>query len=203
MLRRWHVHQFPVIAGCSSTSVGGHYNPYSVPLPYDSCDDQRDCEVSMHVERSAPTRSLTRASHAWLLSPQVGDLSTKHGMFETAAVEATFVDRNLPLFGRDSVIGRSIVIHKSDEFGQERWVCGSISPVYDVTTVEAEFEDGYQVVGSMTFKQISVDWQSDTWGLIDVAPKTGSATTSGHNYHVSVSCDELLNRLGFDRCLHL
>ena len=39
------------------------------------------------------------------------------------------MDYNLPLFGRNSVVGRSIVIHKSD--GNKRWVCANLEPSVD------------------------------------------------------------------------
>jgi hypothetical protein len=42
---------------------------------------------------------------------EVGDLSGKHGVFTGYSEMATFMDGNLPLFGANSVVGRSIVIH--------------------------------------------------------------------------------------------
>lgn len=47
---------------------------------------------------------------------QVGDLSGKHGFLVQGSRgdshEAMYVDFNLPLFGTNSVVGRSLVIHQ-------------------------------------------------------------------------------------------
>ena len=56
----------------------------------------------------------------------VWDLSTKLGNLQTARVEQ--VGRtvsDLPVFGPDSVVGKSIVIHKPNG---DRWVCATIEP---------------------------------------------------------------------------
>ena len=62
----------------------------------------------------------------------IGDLSDKFGPLSGDVYNNTFTDSNVPLFGRNSVIGRSIILHHKNE---SRWVCANI--VYDMPTVEA------------------------------------------------------------------
>ena len=51
---------------------------------------------------------------------QVGDLSGKYGTFDSqAAVDQTYTDYNIQLFGPNSIVDRSFVIHKAAG-GKER-----------------------------------------------------------------------------------
>lgn len=67
---------------------------------------------------------------------EVGDLSGKYGTFlNLSAVSKTIVDYNLPMFGRNSIQGRSLVIHKLKiQDNNMRWVCNNLSPVVDKGT---------------------------------------------------------------------
>lgn len=69
---QWHIHVFPVVDGCQASSTGGHYNPFNVSTPYDSCTFD-DCEA--------------------------GDLSGKFGKFAAASVDEQFDDASITLFG--------------------------------------------------------------------------------------------------------
>ena len=93
----FHVHEFPVKDNnCSST--GGHFNPFNV--------DQGQHGQDHHMH-------------------EVGDLSGKHGSLEGKdEVSECFWDTNLSLFGKHSIVNRSIVIHKNP--GGDRWVCADI-----------------------------------------------------------------------------
>ncbi len=60
-------------------------------------------------------------------SPSLWDLATKHGKLSGPIVRQNFVEETwagLPLFGPDSVVGKSIVIHKANN---DRWVCATIA----------------------------------------------------------------------------
>ena len=60
---------------------------------------------------------------------EIGDLSNKYGSFKgKTSYENTHQDFNLPLFGKNSIILRSVVIHKPLP-GNKRWVCSNIMPV--------------------------------------------------------------------------
>lgn len=56
---------------------------------------------------------------------EVGDLSGKYGdLAMKTEVAGSFVDPSITLFGRLSIVGRAIVIHKSPV--PHRWVCANI-----------------------------------------------------------------------------
>ena len=60
---------------------------------------------------------------------EVGDLSGKFESFENkTTVIAHYNDSSMTLFGSESILGRSIVIHK--ELKNRRWVCASIERGY-------------------------------------------------------------------------
>ena len=63
---------------------------------------------------------------------EVGDLSGKYGTFlNLSSYTGIHVDYNLPLFGKNSIQGRSIVIHKMKTMGSARWVCADVFQVAD------------------------------------------------------------------------
>lgn len=59
---------------------------------------------------------------------EIGDLSGKYGSFlNFTSYSEEHMDYNLPLFGRNSIQGRSVVIHKLKiEDKTARWVCNNI-----------------------------------------------------------------------------
>lgn len=64
---------------------------------------------------------------------EVGDLSGKYGSFlNLSVVTKSVVDYNLPMFGRNSIQGRSILIHRKEK--NARWVCSNLKPVVDAGT---------------------------------------------------------------------
>uniref|UniRef100_A0A8K9Y876 Superoxide dismutase copper/zinc binding domain-containing protein n=1 Tax=Oncorhynchus mykiss TaxID=8022 RepID=A0A8K9Y876_ONCMY len=104
----YHIHHFPTPpmrsppqTTCSNDNVGGHWNPFGM--------DTKDPTYP-----SGPGSTHDRY--------EVGDLSARHGSLEGKAVmEAVFTDFNLPLFGQNSIVGRSVVIHRPDG---TRFLCG-------------------------------------------------------------------------------
>ena len=100
---QYHVHVAPIPSGvasgqeCSQTSVGGHFNPRGVVGTCDSSNPST-CEA--------------------------GDLSGKHGNFiGLETVSTSYSDSTIVLSGVETIVGRSIVIHKNDS---SRWVCANI-----------------------------------------------------------------------------
>uniref|UniRef100_A0A3B4EY12 Superoxide dismutase copper/zinc binding domain-containing protein n=1 Tax=Pundamilia nyererei TaxID=303518 RepID=A0A3B4EY12_9CICH len=87
----YHVHDFPVRSltnRCSNDSIGDHWNPF-------------------RLNRSSPTYPRVPGSTHDMY--EVGDLSAKHGSIAGKnMVDMTFTDFNLPLFGKNSIVGRSV-----------------------------------------------------------------------------------------------
>ena len=68
---------------------------------------------------------------------QIGDLSGKYGLLtDKENLDAMYTDLYLPLFGKHSIVGRSIVIHKKDG---ARWICSNIGYPGPVIVAKAEF----------------------------------------------------------------
>uniref|UniRef100_A0A3Q0SCT6 Superoxide dismutase copper/zinc binding domain-containing protein n=1 Tax=Amphilophus citrinellus TaxID=61819 RepID=A0A3Q0SCT6_AMPCI len=102
----YHVHNFPVrsrSSRCSNNNVGDHWNPFN-------------------INRSNPTYPKVPGSTHDMY--EVGDLSGKHvTLAGRNMVDMTFKDFSLPLFGTNSIVGRSVVIHQPDGL---RYACASI-----------------------------------------------------------------------------
>merc|ERR1740139_1775557 len=111
---KWHVHVDPVVTAGDCLATGGHYDPlganYSenddAPPPYEIGD----------------------------LSGKLGRLNGDTGYFmgtigPSDSSQGYALDNALPLVGDNSVLGRSIVIHKANG---DRWVCATIlnNPTY-------------------------------------------------------------------------
>ncbi len=139
----------------SSQNVAGHFNPYNIgaaPQPGFGTNDQYE----------------------------VGDLSGKFGLLtDYDNFNETFYDWNLPLYGRNSIIGRSLVIHKT---AGDRWVYASIGYPTQQKTVKAVFTS--PAVGKVVFRQDVDNPNADTSIYIEMAYADGTGTTYGHNWHV-------------------
>ncbi|XP_070839239.1 uncharacterized protein cusr [Chaetodon trifascialis] len=163
----YHVHNFPVpsvrsppSSMCSNDNVGGHWNPFGL-----NTDDL-----------SYP--KVPGSTHDMY---EIGDLSGKHmSLAGKDEVDMVFKDFNLPLFGQNSIVGRSVVIHKTDG---ARYVCGSISYPGEVTVARARFQS--PVVGEMWFTQLKNNPLSDISIFTDLSYGQPTATpTKNHNWHV-------------------
>jgi len=158
---KYHIHIYPVSQRltatedrCSNNLVAGHFNPYSAVA-------------------GASSRSTDQF--------EIGDLSGKFGTLNNATVSGAYDDSNLPLFGPNSVIGRSIVVHKPDG---SRWLCGNIEQhSVEVETAIVRFTT--PVYGTMYLRQPKSQPDEDTTVLIELANMNGMATSS-HKYHVHV-----------------
>eukprot|EP00730_Choanoeca_flexa_P020108 TRINITY_DN9827_c0_g2_i1.p1 TRINITY_DN9827_c0_g2~~TRINITY_DN9827_c0_g2_i1.p1 ORF type:complete len:508 (+),score=123.09 TRINITY_DN9827_c0_g2_i1:195-1526(+) len=165
----WHVHELPLPSGedagalgpaqCSSAGTGGHFDPYQTGV----CDDANyttdECEI--------------------------GDLSGKHGSWaDLTSVEDTYTDGNLPLFGSNSIVGRSVVFHH--KVTGERIACGTIEPEGAVKTVVARFSGSVQ--GFVRLQQLADDPLAPTTVLVGLSYQAvNAAPTVNHNWHVHVS----------------
>ncbi|XP_061625414.1 uncharacterized protein cusr [Phyllopteryx taeniolatus] len=163
----FHVHNFPVPSGrssssnlCSNDNVGGHWNPFG-------------------INTSAPTYPTGPGSTHDLY--EVGDLGSKHMSLATKnEVTMTFEDFNLPLFGRNSIVGRSIVIHLTDG---ARYVCASIGYPGEVIVARARFRS--PLVGDMWFTQLKDNPLSDVSTFVDLSYGNPTmASTRNHNWHI-------------------
>jgi Cu/Zn superoxide dismutase/Na+-transporting NADH:ubiquinone oxidoreductase subunit NqrD len=157
---KWHVHVFPIATDCSSAA--GHFNPLNAA---------GTCTPSVATNNSIC---------------EVGDLSGKHGSFVSTTASATYTDVNLPLFGKNSVVGRSIVIH--DNTGA-RYACASIGYPSMVRTVVSTF-NGPEIYGTITMKQDAAMSSAETTILVDLnrMDSAGNTVTStGHGWHAHVT----------------
>lgn len=163
----YHVHNFPVPSVrsplssiCSNDNLGGHWNPFG-------------------LNTSSPAYPKVPSSTYDMY--EVGDLSGKH-MFLTGRneVDALFNDSSLPLFGANSIVGRSIVIHQGNG---ARFVCASIGYPGDVSVATARFRS--PVVGEIWFTQLKNNPLSDVSVFMDLS--YGNPTmhpTKHHSWHV-------------------
>uniref|UniRef100_A0A3B3XN77 Superoxide dismutase copper/zinc binding domain-containing protein n=1 Tax=Poecilia mexicana TaxID=48701 RepID=A0A3B3XN77_9TELE len=91
----YHVHNFPVPSvrsgQCSNDNVGGHYNPFAV-------------DTTSETYPVGPGSTHDKY--------ETGDLGGKHmSLSGRSTFQMTFTDFSLPLFGQNSIVGRSVVIH--------------------------------------------------------------------------------------------
>lgn len=160
----YHVHDFPVRSltnRCSNDSIGDHWNPF-------------------RLNRSSPTYPRVPGSTHDMY--EVGDLSAKHGSIAGKnMVDMTFTDFNLPLFGKNSIVGRSVVIHQPNG---SRFACTSISYPGEVIVGRAIFSS--PVVGEVWFTQLVNNPLSDVSIFLNLAYGNPTTPTKNHNWHVHV-----------------
>ncbi|KAJ8317087.1 hypothetical protein KUTeg_004991 [Tegillarca granosa] len=166
----FHVHDYPLPmtsnAPCSSSGVGGHFNPFMIGM-------------------SPPAGNGTDDKY------EIGDLSAKYGdpMRDNAVVDKHYTDTNLPLRGPHSITGRSVVIHKTTDGA--RWVCGNIvedTTISKATLYEAvaEFKEG-TLRGKIHLTQYLYPdgGMSDTGILIDLKyANDDTKKTNGHDWSI-------------------
>ncbi|KAG1649777.1 Cell surface superoxide dismutase [Cu-Zn] 6 [Nymphon striatum] len=102
----YHIHKWPVPDylefPCTNDAVSGHFNPFN---------------ISAFSSPSPATGSLD--------TYEIGDLSGKYGMMnQYSSFSFSTVDTSLSLRGVNSILGRSIVIHKVVK--NYRWMCGNV-----------------------------------------------------------------------------
>lgn len=163
----YHVHLFPVPSAssptsnmCSNDNVAGHLNPFGINTKDPSYPKVPGSTHDMY---------------------ELGDLSSKHmSLADKNEVNMVFTDFNLPLFGQNSIVGRSVVIHKTDG---ARYVCASISYPGEVIAARARFQG--LVVGEIWFTQLMNYPLSDVSIFMDLSYGNPAMTpTREHNWHV-------------------
>lgn len=163
----YHVHLFPTPqmrsppeSTCSNDNVGGHWNPFDV-----------DTQPSVYP----PPPGSTHDQY------EIGDLSSRHGSLSNADnIQVSFTDWNLPLFGQNSIVGRSVVLHQPEG---TRFICSSIGYPGEVITARAIFQS--PVVGTILFTQLKGNPYSDVSVFLDLSygrPKTPA--TQKHHWHI-------------------
>eukprot|EP00050_Salpingoeca_kvevrii_P016701 m.57838 g.57838 ORF g.57838 m.57838 type:complete len:744 (+) comp7106_c0_seq1:171-2402(+) len=160
----YHVHVLPVLPGTAPyqaslcANLQGHFNPTNAGSG--TCDSTKPqtCEI--------------------------GDLSGKHGSLAgLSSISQSYTDAFLPLFGINSIVGRSVVIHKA---AGPVWVCGTIVP-------QGSYNYGKAVFSGLVYGEVDViqstNSQRDTGILVNLAAQSGT-TSSGHNWHVHINSVE-------------
>jgi hypothetical protein len=158
---------------CTGEAIGGHFNPYNYdpsesPKPAVGSDDQYE----------------------------VGDLSGKHGLLKDMQdIREIYNDTTLPLFGYQSIIGRSIVIHKKHK--GERWACASIGWGFDpdeareVRAIASFHHPNGFAWGYIRMSQVVYTDGSATDTTMEVRlkypGKFNTDTTTGHEWSVYVN----------------
>ncbi|KAM4612287.1 uncharacterized protein cusr [Polymixia lowei] len=163
----YHVHLFPLPSLrsppqslCSNDNVGGHWNPFG-------------------LNSSDPT--YPRVPGSTHDRYETGDLSSRHMTLEGKnEIDMAFRDFNLPLFGENSIVGRSIVIHQLDG---ARYVCANIGFPGEVIVGRARFQS--LVVGDIQFTQLKNNPLSDVSIFIDLSyGRPTENATNNHNWHI-------------------
>ena len=118
---------------------------------------------------------------------RIGDLSGKNGLLIGDSYNDTFADLNIPLFGNNSIVGRSVVLLHHQNSSE--WVCAQI--VYDTPTVEVTARiiiSGLPVL--FTFVQPANDPFADTTITITTALETNTSSSSTASSQSSTAqCD--------------
>ena len=159
-LYQWHVHQYPFTAAlpspCSSANVGGHYDPLGAST--NNNNYKTDC---------ARNKTLC----------EIGDLSGKFNLLNTSLLPLNINDSSLSLYGYQSIIGRSIVLHLQNG---TRYVCANIqvSQPSNITVIEYVPFRGSSIFGNIYFTEYN-------FGTTSVFVDLFSAnSTIHHNWHV-------------------
>ena len=158
----WHIHNYPFTTQqhrpCSAASVGGHFDPFmanSGTLDYSTM--------------CLSNRSLC----------EVGDLSGKFGKFNaSSSVAGNFTDDSLLLYGVHSIVGRSVVIHRSNG---DRWVCANIEYPGDVTVAYSPFRAN--LIGNIFFIE-PYSPMNLTTVFVRLSYISGSGSSSMHDWYL-------------------
>ncbi|XP_047123939.1 uncharacterized protein LOC101240538 isoform X1 [Hydra vulgaris] len=165
----YHVHMFPISDlsdQCSSQSVGLHFNPNKVKAT------------------TSPTPGQGTYDKY-----QAGDLGGKYGFLtDKTDFDLQIIDNSLQLYGLNTIIGRSIVIH-SNNIMSLPFVCADIKPIDGVAlSLIANFTDNpnSDLNGTITVRQFnqSNGVLTPSVMVLDLAYKNSSVEPNDLNFHV-------------------
>lgn len=175
----WHVHQFPfphdgTVTPCGAAITGGHYDPLGA---IQNQNYTTDC--SSNTPQNC----------------EIGDLSGKFEPFPNSdPLTRQYDDRYLSLYGVNSIIGRSIVIHFTNG---SRLICANIGyPSSDSETtglLYSPFRNDF--TGNIFYRQhLAGDATASVY--TNLQRTVGEENSNDHNWHVHYS---RLDNLG-DNC---
>lgn len=159
-LYQWHVHQYPFTAAlsspCSPANTGGHFDPLGAS--------------------TLPNYS-TNCNPSNVTACEIGDLSGKFGLLNASNLPDQLLDDTLSLYGAQSIVGRSIVLHFQNG---TRFVCANILPNSSESIIGRSYVPFRRsnIVGDMYFTQYSFNVTTVFVNLLSSLP------TTGHNWHV-------------------
>ncbi|XP_071978862.1 uncharacterized protein [Engystomops pustulosus] len=158
----------------------GHYGIHALPiLPHrepqqNVCGRENSGELWDPLDASA-TISPQGAHSSW----PIGNLSGRHSTLEGHdKFLAVLVDWNLPMFGNNSIVGRSVVISRRSGGA---WACSTIQLDGETTRATAVFKRG--AIGRIMFHQSLDDPYGDLSIYVDMR-RASSNISGGHNWHV-------------------
>jgi len=166
-VKDFHIHVFPPHLArsspqslCSYDNIGGNWNPFGL-----------DASDLNYPQGPGATHDKY----------EVGDLSGKHmSLSSSATIDAIFTDHKLTLFGRNSIVGRSVVLH---DFDGSPYACAPIGYPGEVVMVRAKFQS--PVVGKVYFTQLKNNPLSDVSIFVVLAyGRPSTIATANHNWHV-------------------
>ena len=175
---KYHVHMVPVRSHlefpCTGDAVGGHFNPWKYEFT----------SKSPKPSKGTPDQY------------EVGDLSGKYGLLtDMEDMRGVYNDTNLPLYGQNSILGRSIVVHKKEKGA--RWACASVgwgfspSEAKEVRAIASFHHPNGYVWGFVRFRQVIYYDGSKTDTSMEVRlkypGKTNTKVTRNHDWSVYVS----------------
>ncbi|XP_059165734.1 uncharacterized protein LOC131948207 [Physella acuta] len=180
----YHVHLWPTptktVAGqdlCGPVVVAAHFNPY-----------KKDVNSPTYPTPGSTTNDMY----------EVGDLSAKYGTLEGLnELNSSYKDWNLPLYGTNSIIGRSLVIHRNDS-SASRWVCANIRPLAPVVLARATFK--FPVIGQVLFMQELDRPLSETSIFLLLDYNDGRSPTQGHPWRINTNQIAPLSAMDDKRC---
>ncbi|XP_040583567.1 uncharacterized protein Rsod [Lepeophtheirus salmonis] len=173
----YHVHKIPLQSQlefpCTGDAVGGHFNPFE-------------------IDPSQSPRNQTGTDDQY----EIGDLSGKYGFVtDMNDIREVYHDTNLPLFGPNSIVGRSIVIHKKVKAA--RWACATLGWGFDpdeareVRIVASFHHPNGFAWGYIRFRQVIYRDGSFTPAVMEVRLKypgqTNKDKTNDHNWSIYVN----------------
>ncbi|XP_075034865.1 uncharacterized protein LOC142097151 isoform X2 [Mixophyes fleayi] len=173
--------------------LADHYGIYSLPVLARQESGQNLCskanigQLWNPLEVNSNSMAVKNGHSSW----PMGDLSGRHGALEgDEKYEAVLIDFNLPLYGNNSVVGRSVAISKTSG---DQWACSTIRLEGEVVRALASFHKG--VIGKVMFQQAPSSPYNDLSIYLELSHEL-NPFSSGHNWHIhkfplqteSVSC---------------